>query len=154
VLWLSKHGSECATGQSQYPNTAIDVKQAYWKDIMSTFEGLLVDFSTTSINETTISEMVHKNQRVVIYASDYVEFTGSSMFALDGCKVDNQLGPSISDEPSSLEWEAKMFEDAESIKSIDKKDQKLFLMSMATGSASCFFLSFSFCDYFLLSLIA
>jgi hypothetical protein len=34
VMWMSKHGSECAKGQAQYPGVPLDVKRAYWKDVM------------------------------------------------------------------------------------------------------------------------
>jgi len=77
--------------------------------------------------------MIALNSRVVIYASDYAEFTGSSPFALDGCDVDNNLGPSVTDEPSAIEWERALFESAAAKKAADKALQKFFLMSMATG---------------------
>ena len=44
VLWLSKHGSPCATGEEQYPNTTVQEKQAYWEQILTIFSGLLPDF--------------------------------------------------------------------------------------------------------------
>ena len=49
VLWLSKHGSVCAKGESQYPNTPIEVKQAYWKTISDLFGELKVDTRSTSL---------------------------------------------------------------------------------------------------------
>jgi len=37
VMWVSKHGTECSTGLDQYPNTPVDVKQAYWQKISDLF---------------------------------------------------------------------------------------------------------------------
>ena len=136
VLWFSKHGSECKTGEDQYPSTSVEEKQKFWAKVEEIFSGLLPDFTSTRINETSVSEMVKLNARIIIYASDYKEFTGSSQFALDGCLIDNNLGPSVDDEPSALEWELQQFQNARDRKIDDKADQKLYLMSMATGVPS------------------
>lgn len=77
--------------------------------------------------------MISKNKRVVLYTTDYVEFTGSSPYSLDGCDIDNNLGPGVSDELSALDWERSIFKNADVIKTTDKLSQKFFLMSMATG---------------------
>jgi len=133
VLWLSKHGSTCDDGQEAYPNTSVETKQAFWKQITTLFDDILVDFSQMKINETPINTMIKSNRRVVIYASDYEEFTGESTLALDGCLIDNQLGPGVSGEISALAWERELFTNVNQIKSIDKNFQGLLLMSMATG---------------------
>merc|ERR1711959_427887 len=52
TLWISKHGSECATGNGAYPNVSIAEKQAFWARIETLFGDLLVD-STRSSLETT-----------------------------------------------------------------------------------------------------
>ena len=57
-----------------------------------------MDFRTTKLNETSLNDMIARNHRVAIYATDYVEFTNSSPFALDGCMIDNNLGPGVSNE--------------------------------------------------------
>ncbi len=137
VLWLSKHGSECSIGDSQYPNTSIEVKQAYWSEILTIFDGLLPDYTNdVKINETSVTDMIKMNARVVLYVSDYVEFTNSSDYALDGCFIDNNLGPSVDDEINALQWEYEQFANAKSKKMEDKKQQKFYLMSMATGVPS------------------
>lgn len=133
VLWVSKHGSECATGQDQYPEVSVEQKRQHWSEIMEIFDGLLTDFSVTRINETSIEEMLRRDHRVVIYASDYVEFTDTSRFALDGCLVDNHLGPSVDDEISALEWERAEYSSAAATKKQDKTQQKLYLQSLSTG---------------------
>ena len=71
VLWLSKHGNECATGEDQFPKTPVAVKQAFWGEIVDIFSSLLVDVSSMPIHTTKLSTLVASNRRVVIYASDY-----------------------------------------------------------------------------------
>ena len=134
VLWISKHGSACQTGEDQYPNTSIEEKQAYWIQIEEIFEGLLPDFSSGfRINETSMEDMIKLNARVIIYATDYIEFTNSSIHALDGCDVDNNLGPSVDNEQEAIEWEREQFSNANERKAQDKIQQKFYLMSMATS---------------------
>ena len=133
VLWVSKHGSQCAVGQDQYPNTTIAQKQQYWNDIMAVFDGVLVNTAETFVNTTSIKDMVARNHRVLIYATDYIEFTGSSPYALDGCLINNQLGPGVSDEINAKKWEEQQFSTAKTVKQQNKAENKFFLMSMATG---------------------
>ena len=85
VLWLSRHGSSCKTGQDQYPGTTPKVKQKFWGEIKTLFGDLLFDRSAGGLNATTVNTMVTKGQRVVIYATDYAEFTGSDTTAYDSC---------------------------------------------------------------------
>ena len=137
VLWISRHGSTSATGDSQYPNVPISVKQQFWQNIESIFKPLLVDFRHTKINETSVAEMINKNERCVIYATDYEEFTNHSYFALDGALVDNQLGPSLKDgEMKSLQWETTFFQEVDEIRKKDKLQQSLLLLSMASDVPS------------------
>eukprot|EP00658_Telonema_sp_P-2_P071898 TRINITY_DN6110_c0_g2_i2.p1 TRINITY_DN6110_c0_g2~~TRINITY_DN6110_c0_g2_i2.p1 ORF type:complete len:567 (-),score=113.09 TRINITY_DN6110_c0_g2_i2:364-2064(-) len=91
VLWMSKHGSECKNGTDQFPGVSIEKKQAFWASVMTVLDGVLVDQSLYTLRETAISELVAANQRVVIYASDYIEFTTSSKFAADACYIQNDL---------------------------------------------------------------
>lgn len=138
VMWVSKHGSECATGNNAYPKTPIDAKQAYWAQVESLFDGLLLSGNDKSIppvrvNETTVVDMVARNARAVFYVSDFLEMTGSSSEVLDGCLIDNLLGPSVDAEPTAAEWEQNIFKTATVTKFHDKKEQKLMLMSLATG---------------------
>lgn len=136
VLWLSKHGNTCSVGNDQYPNTPIEAKRLYWDKIVSLFGSMITDFSVTKLNETSIDEMLSRNHRVVIFASDYEEFTGSSQFALNGCWIDNQLGPGVSEEKEAYAWEMETFSKATNTIAMDKAKQNFFLMSMATGVPS------------------
>ena len=138
VLWISKHGSECAKGEEQYPNVTSAEKQDFFSEIVHLFEGLVVDFTQTSINETSVGEMLDRGHRLVMYASDYDEFTGGvdselGRYALDGCLIDNELGPGITDLTSSQSWELDSFAKAEERKTSDKVNQAFYLMSMAIG---------------------
>eukprot|EP00605_Chrysophyceae_sp_TOSAG23-4_P000429 GSChrysophyteH1.ASY1.ANO1.486.1 assembled CDS len=140
VMWVSKHGSECRTGEDQYPNVPVTVKRAFWQKVEQLFEGLLLHGNGTDtslppvrLNETSIEEMVRRNARAVFYVSDYAELTGSSTFVLDGCLVDNRLGPSVDDEQSAVAWEQNIYKGATMTKFHDKQQQKLFLVSLATG---------------------
>jgi hypothetical protein len=138
VMWLSKHGNGSAIGEDQYPKVSIKTKQKFWKNIESIFNGLLLSGNDSSIppiriNETTIEHMVKRNARAIFYVTDYDEMTGSSIQALDGKLIDNNLGPSIDDENNAVLWEQKMFTRSTLQKFKDKKDQKLFLMSLSTG---------------------
>ncbi len=133
VLWLSKHGSVCSTGESQYPHTSVEVKQAYWSQIEALFGSMVVDTRVTAINETSIQTMIQTNQRAVFYLADYQEFSGGSPFALDACLIDNQLGPSVDDEVNAARWEQNQFIGATLNKWKLKSKQGFALMSMATG---------------------
>ena len=90
VMWLSKHGSTCATGNDAYPNTSTAIKQAFWAKIEALFQGMTLSGNDKSappvrVNETSVVDMVARNARAVFYVSDYVETTGSSAEALGGC---------------------------------------------------------------------
>lgn len=133
VMWLSKHGSTGAVGKDQYPETPIEAKQKFWSEIESIFSGIIVDFAQTKINETSIDDMIARNQRAVFYVADYEEFTGFSRFALDSRLIDNQCGPSVDAEVNALAWERDLLANSEARISELKKSQSFFLMSMATG---------------------
>jgi len=62
---------------------------------------------------------------MVMYAGDYVEFTGSSKYAIDGSLVDNRLGSSVDEEENAYASEVDMFTNAASIKRENKASQKV-----------------------------
>jgi hypothetical protein len=141
VMWLSKHGSECRTGEDQYPNVSIDIKQSFWGKVEDIFNGLLLTGNDSSIppvrvNETSIQEMIERNARAIFYVSDYKEMTNSSIQVLDGCLIDNHLGPSVDAEQSAVEWEQDVYVRATMTKFENKKEQKFMLVSLATGVPS------------------
>jgi len=97
VLWMSKHGSECKTGQDQYPDVSIDIKQAFWSKVEALFNGLLFDSSKSQLGVTPLAELIQSNQRMVIFAADYKEFSNSSQYAIDSCRIQNDLFGSVGD---------------------------------------------------------
>jgi hypothetical protein len=133
VMWLSKHGSTCKTGNDQFPNVPIDVKQQYWSQIVEIFSDLLTDVTISPINTTSIETMLSRNHRLVIYVSDYVEMTNSSSYALDACIMSNTHGPSVDDEPDALIYEENTFANATVTRASLKASQSLFLVSLSTS---------------------
>ncbi len=133
VLWLSKHGNTDATGEDQYPKTPVEVKQAFWNSIINVFKNLLTDFTQTQINTTPLQEMIARNHRIVIYASDYAEFTNNSKYALNANLIQNHVGPGVSNETAAILWERELFGQVKDIKNEIGINQGFLLMSMATS---------------------
>jgi hypothetical protein len=137
VMWLSKHGNECATGEEQYPSVSVEQKQEFWAEILTVFDGLAVDFSETKLNETSLSTMVERNHRAVFYVADYVEMTGYAVdgagpyFALDSCLIDNQLGNPSG--PAAVQWGRDIYAGADARKAADSPEQRFYLLSLAGG---------------------
>lgn len=138
VMWLSKHGNECATGQDQYPNVSVEQKQNFWHEILSIFEGITVDFSQSNLNETSLKTLVERGHRAVFYVADFVEMTGyvdgdgtNPTYALDSCLIDNQLGNPAG--PSAVDHQRELYLSANERKASDKKNQRLYLVSLVGG---------------------
>ena len=134
VLWLSRHGNTCAKGGDQYPDVPDSAKHAFWTQVQQLFGDLIFDESNGLLNETTLADMKQRNQRLVIYASDYARFTRNSTRAIDACLIDNQLGDSVSDENTTFPTLWSRFEQANAIKQADKRENRLYLQSMAAGA--------------------
>ena len=137
ILYISKHGSGCKTGEDQYPNISIEQKQSFWYEIMNVFDGLLVDFSITKVNETSIGTMIDRNHRVVLYVADYIEMTNSSNYALDQCSdVDNgSNNPGIFKIEQGIDWQRETYANATTRKELDKLESKFYKISLATGGS-------------------
>eukprot|EP00656_Telonema_subtile_P003202 TRINITY_DN11463_c0_g1_i6.p1 TRINITY_DN11463_c0_g1~~TRINITY_DN11463_c0_g1_i6.p1 ORF type:complete len:406 (-),score=59.74 TRINITY_DN11463_c0_g1_i6:361-1578(-) len=82
-LLVSKHGNELNNGTDQYPGVSVALKQTYWAQIEKTFSGLMFDTSQFNLGNTSINDLIKTNQRLVVFASDYIEFTNSSRFAFN-----------------------------------------------------------------------
>ena len=149
VIFVSKHGSGCKVGQDQYPNVTVAQKLYMWENMLDTFEGLVVDFSLTALNETTISTMLERNHRVVFYMADYEEMTGSSQYALDQCAdVDNgSKNPGVFKLEEAIPWQQDMYTNATDRKSEDKKGQKFYKVSLATGGSMTQIVSAAILDF-------
>lgn len=89
MIWLSKHGSPQATGGDQYTGVTKEQKKEIWTSYMTIFDGLLMDARVSGIHTTPVSVLVERNHRVITLATDYVEFTESSPWALDAAMIHN-----------------------------------------------------------------
>ena len=138
VVWMSKHGSQDATGNDAFPGVSVKEKQDYWFDIVDMFSGIILDTTISSLNSTSINELINRDHRFIPYVSDYVEFTGSlSNFAIDGALIHNELGSSLENEVDAYNSELSAFKTASATKASDKKSNKLYLRSMASSSPGC-----------------
>eukprot|EP00438_Fugacium_kawagutii_P003052 Skav229455 [mRNA] locus=scaffold397:326805:328169:+ [translate_table: standard] len=88
VLWASRHGSTSACGTDQFPDTTPAERQAFFKEVKDVFGGMLF---SQSLNETSLVKLQESNQRLVWFASDYLESTGGSEVALDAQRIENRL---------------------------------------------------------------
>jgi len=92
-----------ATGGRQYPGISVDEKLNMWKEVETIFDGVLLDTRISSVGRTPIRALVERNHRLVVYASDYDEFTNASPYALDGAFIDNfWRGNAVFEEPDTL----------------------------------------------------
>lgn len=103
VMGLSRHGGLCYQGEQAYPNTEYIRKQEFWDNFTQMFDGLLFNRTKNNLNETKIEKLITTNQRVIVYASDYANFTNSSPLAQDGCLVINEGSIDSEDFPRSEE---------------------------------------------------
>jgi hypothetical protein len=137
VLPFTKHGSFCKNGTNQYPGTTPEIRQKFWKQVEDLFGDLLVDHRKVKVNETSISEMLRLKGRVIVYASDYHNFTASSPRALDSCLIFNDLQGGVYSEKQSAPQQLTTFANAAETKEKLKRENRFFLMSLASsGSGS------------------
>jgi hypothetical protein len=65
--------------------------------MVSLFGALMIDTHRFPPNTTAVSQLVQANARLLVLATDWEEFTGSSVLALDACAhLDNELPASLS----------------------------------------------------------
>lgn len=91
TFWASRHGDSGPTGTDQYPDTTPAIRQAFFKQVEATFQGMLFDTTDGPLNTIPVSEMWKRGQRVVWYAADYAESTGNSTLAMNSRNIDNTL---------------------------------------------------------------
>jgi hypothetical protein len=113
VVTLSKHGDTSASGEAQYPDVSPDEKRKWWQEYLTVFDGLSLDTRVSNIYKTSIADLIRRNHRVVTFASDYIEFTGESRFALDGARIHNYcLGQGVFDEIKTMNLHKQYFQNA------------------------------------------
>ena len=161
VMWLSKHGVPGATGEDQYPGASIEDKQRFWSEYCRLFDGLLIDTAVSQFNSTPIGDLIERSHRVVIFATDYVQFTNSSKYAIGGSNIDNWVrGEGAFDEEITLDLQRRYFQEAPILNRWAKANGKFTLMGMNTegtedqilGAAKDRFLNRSFLQEQLLKL--
>ena len=159
VLWLSRHGTNGATGDDQYPKTDDAVKVAFWDEIVSLFGAeMLLNTSTTPVNTTSLADLLgvetttskhgvtRQQTQVVIYAEDWKRFTGSSELAVDAkAHLTNQLLSSLGDGAGNVSPSMKMSFSARSKLSLGSSSIFCFIFAPVI----VFPLSFHFPSYFL-----
>jgi len=136
VMWLSKHGDPCSTGEEQYPEVTVEEKRAFWAEIVGAFGDLLIDSSMVRINETSVGDLVKRSARWQIYAADWAEFTNASPLALDSCLIQNMLGSDVAELSTSLAWQEATLQASAEGKRAAKATRGFTLMSMAGSPPS------------------
>ena len=138
VMMLTRHGCEDCTGDKQYPGASDIEKQTFWKQIKQAFSNAGVGFvpgsgdNYTSVNSTTLNELVRTNKRALLYAGDYANFTGNDPLAWDGAFVYNGgAGEDVPNLPKSYEEWDKFYRANEEQRAGLKRQNKFFLMSLA-----------------------
>jgi hypothetical protein len=136
VIEISKHGSECAKGNDQYPFVSIALKQAFWDQIAQVFGGLLVEKGSHPLNTTSIAELLRANMRVALFTADWVEFTGSSPLAHDLCaQTQWQSPPGADNEVAAPAWEASYYASAKQRRAEGKAAGVLHILGLQDATA-------------------
>eukprot|EP00051_Salpingoeca_urceolata_P020695 m.313558 g.313558 ORF g.313558 m.313558 type:complete len:475 (+) comp19664_c0_seq6:4703-6127(+) len=133
VMWFSRHGNTETTGNDQYPGVSQADKLAFWSQVEKLFAGLLFDTRQSSLNTTTMSELLVRNHRAVVFVSDYAEFTNSSSLAIDARQIDNILGDEVTAENATQQQILAELRNAGAHRAADKAQNRFMLMSMAAG---------------------
>jgi hypothetical protein len=66
VMSVTRHGDFCLNGPGQFPGCDQGEKDALWAALSTTFDGLLMNHSQGSLNETTLEQLLDRGQRVVV----------------------------------------------------------------------------------------
>jgi hypothetical protein len=138
VIMLTRHGCQQCTGDQQYPGSTTANEQAFWAQIKEAFATAGVGFvpsagvNYSSVNSTTIATLVANNQRVLLYAGDYGNFTKSDPLAWDGNYVLNgAAGENVANLTQSfVAWDEFYRNNAQQREDL-KRQNKFFLMSLA-----------------------
>jgi hypothetical protein len=135
VIYLSRHGNADATGQDQYPITSVATKQAFWAEIVSVFDGLILNTTQSSMNSTSIATLLKREHRVTFIVSDYAEFSGSSELAYDAHKhLFNTGAGGEEHEAAQYQVQQQVFERANADKDAYKKNNTFYLLSLAASA--------------------
>ena len=135
ALFLTRHGCGSCTGDKQYPGANNAEKQHLWSQIKSAFADASVGLipQTTPLNTTSISDLVRLNQRAVIYAGDWVNFSASDPLAWDASRFlyNGFAGGNVENLVSSFNGWDKFYRNNEQQRAQLKASNTFFLMSLA-----------------------
>ncbi len=127
VLWFSKHGNQCDT---VYDNVTHEQTMAFWNAVVSVFEDILFDTRVSVMNTTTVSELLDRQHRVVIYTAPG-NFSSGSPFAQDACSIANIGLGQIDDLVGYRQRMHSLLSNASDMRASLKANNSLFLLSMA-----------------------
>lgn len=135
VLWISKHGNNCGTHYTDVPLWAM---QRYWKEIRLLFGPLLFNNTQSKhLNETRLVDMMARGQRVVVYLTDFANFTGGegTDVAYTDCLVDNEFTTDVTNSSFTVFHGINTFRNAQAhINEATKPKNQFYLLSMAGSS--------------------
>jgi hypothetical protein len=133
VLWFSHHG---CNGCSDTYQVSAAIQRLFWANFTSMFNGILYDFSRGPLLQTTIAQMLSRNERVVVYAGEYENMTNSSNFAVSDALLDNQFAGDQSDPKGGVQNSIDTFRDSNDhiAQNLDQDGNMLYLVSMAGGA--------------------
>lgn len=122
-------------------------REAFWQQVESLFSGLLFSTAHSSLNTTTVGKLVATQQRAVMYVSPG-NFSGGSVYSLDGCTIDNELPDGVSRATEMIPEITAMFANATNQRAADKAANSLYLLSMSNGWSSDILLVDALLEYF------
>ena len=102
----------------------------FWKEIETLFAGVLFDTRVSSLNETTVGELLARGQRVVLYTALHKKFTNNSHYAQSSCLIDND-GYTIHQPDVSVKEATHIFNRARDVIANDTSNNMFYLVTMA-----------------------
>lgn len=134
TIWLSRHGATHDTGQDQYPDVTLQQKHEFWDMYTAIFDGVMINATETDLGETPLSAMIDRDHRVVTFAADYVQFTRSSVHALDSRRLDNTLLPGVEDVEFTQYLQRDMYRKNEYLRAYARARGHFILLSLASSA--------------------
>lgn len=131
---VTRHGDFCLNGPDQFPGCDQQQKDTLWQAVTSAFDGLLVNHSLGSLNETTLQQLINRGQRVVVYAGDYSVLTRDSPLALDACLINNVCLQDVTDVQQSANAIMSFMKGLRALRADSKLNNTFVLLSLADAA--------------------
>lgn len=132
VMSISRHGNLCQTGDDAFPSITKAHKNAFFALLLDLLGDYMIDSSVSDFSSTTLADLISRNHRLIIFFTDYKEFTNGSSRVIDGCNISDESGSAIPKVKDGQRMSTQSFENSEST----KNKGKFTLMSMATATQS------------------